>query len=75
MFLFSNSDTEMGDVPAGDAEKGAKIFKQRCAQCHTTEAVSKKHLYQLEISVVLFKYYFTGFFVLLRAGSTKRVPI
>ena len=39
-FLFSTSDTEMGDIPAGDAEKGAKIFKQRCAQCHTTEAVS-----------------------------------
>ena len=23
----------------GDVEKGAKIFKQRCAQCHTVEAV------------------------------------
>jgi len=31
----------MGDeIPAGDPAKGAKIFKQRCAQCHTTEAVS-----------------------------------
>jgi cytochrome c2 len=23
----------------GDVEKGAKIFKQRCAQCHTVDAV------------------------------------
>ncbi len=27
-------------VPEGDAAKGAKIFKQRCAQCHTTEKVN-----------------------------------
>ena len=26
-------------VPEGDVGKGAKIFKQRCAQCHTTEKV------------------------------------
>ena len=32
--------TDMGDIPQGDATKGAKVFKQRCAQCHTTEAVS-----------------------------------
>ncbi|KJE92070.1 cytochrome c [Capsaspora owczarzaki ATCC 30864] len=25
-------------VPAGDAAKGEKLFKQRCAQCHTVEA-------------------------------------
>ena len=31
---------QMGDIPAGDVAKGAKIFKQRCAQCHTTEKVS-----------------------------------
>ena len=29
----------MGDIPAGDPTNGAKIFKQRCAQCHTTEKV------------------------------------
>lgn len=28
-----------GGVPAGDAVKGEKIFKQRCAQCHTVEKV------------------------------------
>lgn len=26
------------DVPAGDAKKGAKLFKSKCAQCHTCEA-------------------------------------
>ncbi|KAI8149651.1 cytochrome c [Fennellomyces sp. T-0311] len=25
-------------IPAGDATKGAKLFKTRCAQCHTVEA-------------------------------------
>ncbi|CAO3685366.1 unnamed protein product [Umbelopsis ramanniana] len=25
-------------MPAGDATAGAKLFKTRCAQCHTTEA-------------------------------------
>jgi len=30
-------------VPAGNAEKGAKIFKQRCAQCHNLEK-GGKHL-------------------------------
>merc|ERR1712045_770016 len=24
-------------VPAGDAKKGAKLFKAKCAQCHTCE--------------------------------------
>jgi ubiquitin len=26
-------------VPEGDADKGAKIFKTKCAQCHTITAV------------------------------------
>ena len=29
----------MSNVPTGDPAVGAKIFKQRCAQCHTTEKV------------------------------------
>ena len=30
----------MGEgIPDGDATKGAKIFKTKCAQCHTVEAV------------------------------------
>jgi cytochrome c len=26
-----------GAIPAGDAAKGAKLFKAKCTQCHTTE--------------------------------------
>jgi len=26
------------DVPAGDSKKGAKLFKSKCAQCHTIDA-------------------------------------
>ena len=34
----------MGDseiIAAGNPDNGAKIFKQRCSQCHTTESVSE----------------------------------
>ena len=27
----------MGEVPKGDAKKGAKIFKTKCSQCHVAE--------------------------------------
>ena len=38
---------KMSNIPAGDPAKGAKIFKQRCAQCHTTEKVSPTiHLFK-----------------------------
>jgi len=31
-------DGKKANIPAGDAAKGAKIFKTKCAQCHVVEA-------------------------------------
>mmetsp|Transcript_9618 Transcript_9618/g.17389 ORF Transcript_9618/g.17389 Transcript_9618/m.17389 type:complete len:116 (-) Transcript_9618:128-475(-) len=28
------------EVPAGDATKGAKVFKAKCAQCHSSDKAS-----------------------------------
>merc|ERR1712107_373652 len=32
--LMSRPDPDV-EVPAGDVKKGAKLFKSKCAQCHT----------------------------------------
>jgi cytochrome c len=39
-FFFKNTFPHSSNMsmPAGDATAGAKLFKTRCAQCHTTEA-------------------------------------
>ena len=31
----------MADIPAGNVEKGKKLFIQRCAQCHVVEKGGK----------------------------------
>jgi cytochrome c len=30
------------DIPEGDFEKGKKVFKQRCAQCHEITSTGTK---------------------------------
>uniref|UniRef100_A0A914Q430 Cytochrome c domain-containing protein n=1 Tax=Panagrolaimus davidi TaxID=227884 RepID=A0A914Q430_9BILA len=32
----------MAAIPAGDYEKGKKIFKQRCLQCHVVDSTATK---------------------------------
>ena len=48
IWLFSNyillpkgmgKKKDSGEIPQGDATKGAKVFKQRCDQCHTVQEV------------------------------------
>ncbi|KAF1756006.1 hypothetical protein GCK72_012459 [Caenorhabditis remanei] len=31
-----------GEIPEGDYEKGKKIFKQRCKQCHVVNSLQTK---------------------------------
>ena len=52
----------MGEgIPDGDATKGAKIFKTKCAQCHTVEAV--RNFYDM-----------IGFFN-VQSSSSKPLPL
>ena len=32
----------MADIPEGDYEKGKKVFKQRCLQCHVVDSMATK---------------------------------
>uniref|UniRef100_A0A8R1HIJ3 Cytochrome c domain-containing protein n=1 Tax=Caenorhabditis japonica TaxID=281687 RepID=A0A8R1HIJ3_CAEJA len=36
------SDAGAGAIPEGDYEKGKKIFKQRCEQCHVVNSLQTK---------------------------------
>jgi len=41
--FFSVADLiEMADIPEGDYEKGKKLFKSRCAQCHVVDTDEAK---------------------------------
>jgi len=35
--MSKKGEEKKGGMPTGDAKKGAKIFKTKCAQCHTVE--------------------------------------
>ena len=53
----------MSSVPDGDIAKGAKIFKQRCAQCHTVEKVSTRTCTLVFMHVAVDKLLFVDFSV------------
>ena len=38
-FFHRMGKKDSGAIPEGDATKGAKVFKQRCLQCHSVEQV------------------------------------
>lgn len=37
-----NSSCRMPDIPEGNYEKGKKLFKQRCGQCHVADSKTNK---------------------------------
>ena len=39
---------DSGEIPQGDATKGAKVFKQRCLQCHSVEKVYHWHCFSYD---------------------------
>ena len=39
IYHFRMGKKDSGEIPQGDATKGAKVFKQRCLQCHSVEKV------------------------------------
>src|SRR4051794_21957780 len=44
VFSEAQEVTTMAEaIPAGNADNGEKLFKGRCAQCHTVEKVSSPH--------------------------------
>eukprot|EP00899_Mesostigma_viride_P018960 jgi/Mesvir1/27065/Mv20757-RA.1 len=65
VFCCKNLEEERMTAPAefetsidGDAERGAKIFKTKCAQCHVAEPVSRSDYYSLIVpSLLAFRMY------------------
>lgn len=62
LFLFLYIALNMSEIPVGDPAAGAKIFKQRCAQCHTTEKVELGNCVS-SISLFFLLHPFRTFFV------------
>ncbi|CAJ0571245.1 unnamed protein product, partial [Mesorhabditis spiculigera] len=38
----SSKGDDSGSIPEGDYEKGKKVFKARCAQCHVVDSLQTK---------------------------------
>ncbi|PIO60482.1 cytochrome [Teladorsagia circumcincta] len=39
---MSKGSDSSGRIPEGDYEKGKKVFKQRCSQCHVIDSMASK---------------------------------